>query len=83
MDFPDYPTEQERAARIEKFWRTVEAAKAVLKPGDRIRVTQCPGTKRWITFAGWDGHWMISKSGKSYYAASTIDRLNGEPVSFV
>jgi 5,10-methylenetetrahydrofolate reductase len=66
MDFPDYPTEQERAARIEKFWRTVEAAKAVLKPGDRIRVTQCPGTKR-----------------KSYYAASTIDRLNGEPVGFV
>jgi hypothetical protein len=37
-------------------------AKKVRKPGDRIRVRKCPGTLRWVTFAGWDGHWIVSKS---------------------
>lgn len=57
-------------------------ARALLKPGDRIRVAKCPGTKRTITFAGWDGHWIVSKSGIKDYPVTTVDRVNGEPVSF-
>lgn len=57
-------------------------AKKVLKPGDRVRVTKCPGTKRWVTFVGWNGHCIVSKSGISDYSPCTIDRLNGEPVDF-
>lgn len=57
-------------------------AKKVLKAGDRIRVAKCPGTKRWITFSGWDGHWIVSKSGIDDYSALTIDRLNGAPINF-
>jgi hypothetical protein len=57
-------------------------AKAVLKKGDRIRLTHCPGTKRTITFDHWDGPWIVSKSGKDDYSAESIDRLNGEPITF-
>jgi hypothetical protein len=57
-------------------------AKKVLKPGDRVRVTKCPGNKRWITFAGWDGHWMVSKSGINDYSPAAVDMLNGKPVDF-
>lgn len=59
-----------------------ENAKLVLKPGDRIRVTKCPGTRRWITFAGWDGYWIVSKSGGDDYSARCIDRVNDSPVDF-
>lgn len=57
-------------------------AKKILKRGDRVRVTKCPGTKRWITFGHWDGHWIVSLSGIDDYSPLTIDRLNGEPVDF-
>lgn len=57
-------------------------AKRVLKPGDRLRVTKCPGTKRWITFAGWDGHWLVSKSGINDYSPLCVDRLNEAAVDF-
>lgn len=57
-------------------------AKKVLKPGDRLRVTKCPGTKRWITFAGWDGHWIVSKSGIDDYSPLCVDMRNGAPVDF-
>ena len=55
--------EEERAERL-RLIRLAEAnAKRVLKPGDRLRVTKCPGTKRWITFSHWSGYWIVSKSG--------------------
>lgn len=57
-------------------------AKKVLKPGDRIRVSKCPGTKRWVTFAGWKGHWIVSKSGIDDYSPGAVDMLNGKPVDF-
>lgn len=57
-------------------------AKKILKPGDRLRVTKCPGTKRWITFAKWDGHWIVSKSGIDDYSPLCVDRLNAEAVDF-
>jgi hypothetical protein len=57
-------------------------AMRVLKPGDRIRVTKCPGTKRTITFDHFNGWEIISKSGRGEYSARSIDRLNGAPVNF-
>jgi hypothetical protein len=75
-------TEEQRAERVAAFLRAEAAARAVLKPGDRIRVTKCPGTKRWITFAGWDGYWIVSKSGINDYAPGCVDRVNGQAVDF-
>lgn len=75
-------TEEEKQAGRARFLRAVENAKKVLKPGDRVRVTKCPGRKRTITFAGWDGCWMVSKSGVDDYSAGCVDRVNGEEVDF-
>lgn len=75
-------TDEQKAERRRRFFRAEENAKKVLKKGDRIRVTKCPGTKRTITFDHWDGCWIVSKSGIDDYAPSTIDRLNGQPVDF-
>lgn len=62
--------------------RACAAARAALRPGDRLRVTKCPGTKRWITFAGWGGKWIVSKSGISDFSPLCVDRHNGTPVDF-
>lgn len=72
-----------REQKIQRFRTATANARKILKPGDRIRVTKCPGTKRWITFLDWDGDWIVSKSGINDYAATTIDRLNGKPVDFL
>ncbi|MEN2430747.1 hypothetical protein [Comamonas sp. F1-6] len=60
----------------------IKNAKRVLKPGDRLRVTKCPGTKRWITFAGWDGIWIVSKSGINDFSPRCVDRLNDQVIDF-
>ena len=60
----------------------IENAKRVLKLGDRIRVTKCPGNKRWITFAGWDGNWIVSKSGIDDFSPRCVDRVNDQVVDF-
>lgn len=57
-------------------------AKEMLKPGDRLRVTKCPGTKRWITFSHRNGHWIVSKSGIGDYHPFLVDMLNDQPVDF-
>lgn len=57
-------------------------AKTALKPGDRLRVTKCPGTKRWIIFAKWDGDEVISKSGRGGYYPRGIDKVNRRSVDF-
>lgn len=75
-------TEQQKAENRKRFEIAASNAKATLAPGDRLRVTKCPGTKRWITFAGWNGHWIVSKSGINDYAASSVDMVNGKPVDF-
>lgn len=75
-------TEQQKEECHQRFMAAVENARKRLVPGDRLRVTKCPGTKRWITFARWDGCWIVSKSGINDYAASCVDMLNGEPVDF-
>lgn len=75
-------TDAEKEAGRERFRRAVENAKKVLKPGDRLRVTKCPGLKRTIIFAGWEGNWIVSKSGINDYSAGCVDRVNGEAVDF-
>lgn len=36
-----------------------------------------------FTFAGWDGHWIVSKSGINDISASSITHVNGQPQSFM
>lgn len=76
-------TDEERKKLRERIAKATKAAKKVLKKGDRITVTKCPGTKRWIIFDHWRGeNEIISASGEGEYAATNISRLNGEPVNF-
>jgi predicted RNA-binding protein Jag len=75
-------TDEERQAMRERLAKATEAAKKVLKKGDRITVRKCPGTKRRIIFDHWEGNEIISSSGEGEYAATSISRLNGEPVNF-
>ena len=75
---------EEQKEENRKLCRIAAAnAKKVLKPGDRLRVTKCPGTKRWITFSEWRGKdEIISKSGRGEYHPRCVDMLNGDPVDF-
>ncbi len=75
-------TEEEKQAGRVRWLRAVENAKKVLQLGDKIRVKRCCGQKATITFAGWDGPWIVSKSGGNDYSPGCVDRLNGEPVDF-
>lgn len=75
-------TDEQRAENQRRSLIAEQNAKKVLKAGDRLRVTKCPGGKRWITFAEWDGHWIVSKSGINDYSPLCVDRLNGEVVDF-
>ena len=75
-------TEEQRAENKRRFLNAAENAKRILQPGDRLRVTKCPGTKRWITFASWEGYWIVSKSGIDDYAPCCVDMLNGVLVDF-
>lgn len=75
-------SEEQRADNRRRSLIAENNAKKVLKPGDRLRVTKCPGTKRWITFAGWDGHWIVSKSGINDFSPMCVDMLNDELVDF-
>lgn len=78
-------TEQEIPSLEERqrlFLLAAQNARTVLNRGDRIRVTKCPGTKRWATFERWNGHWIVSRSGIDDYAPGCIDMVNGLPVDF-
>ncbi len=75
-------TDEQKAKRREQSLIAEKNAKAVLKVGDRLRVSKCPGTKRWITFAHWSGHWIVSKSGIDDYSPLHVDMLNGESIDF-
>lgn len=75
-------TDQQREDNRRRVNLATDNARKVLKPGDKIRVSKCPGTKRWIYFSHWEGSSIVSKSGISDYCAVTIDRLNGQPIDF-
>jgi hypothetical protein len=77
------PTDEQRAERQRNGHIAAQNAWATLRVGDRLRVTKCPGTKRWITFAAWSGQWIVSKSGIDDFHPINVDRLNGEPVNFL
>lgn len=64
------------------FLMAITAAKRVLKRGDRIRVSRCGGITATYTFECWDGNWIVSKSGIDDLAASSISKLNGQPITF-
>lgn len=71
-------TEQEKLRA-----KTAETkAKSILKKGDRVGTTKCPGTKRVIIFDHWDGCWMVSKTGIDDYHPINIYSVNGEPFTF-
>jgi hypothetical protein len=57
-------------------------AKKILKNGDRVRCTKCPGRKRVFTFSHFDGCWMVSKSGINDYHPINVDLVNGVAVDF-
>lgn len=63
------------------YKKAAHNAKAKLRPGDRIRVTACPGNKRWATFDHFEGDWVISRSGQIYHPAN-IDQVFDELVNF-
>ena len=75
-------TEEQKEERRQLGHIAAANATQVLKRGDRLRVTKCPGTKRWITFECWNGQWIVSKSGIDDYHPINVDRRNGEPVDF-
>lgn len=69
-------------SRHDRGKRAEAAAKKMLKSGDRVRCTKCPGTKRTFTFHFWDGCWMVSKSGIDDFHPINIDLINGKPFNF-
>ena len=75
-------TDEERQTMRTRLAKATGGAKKVLKRGDRITVTKCPGTKRWIVFDHWRGDEIVSTSGRGEYAAINISRLNGRTVDF-
>lgn len=75
-------TEEERARRVRLYKLATDSAKTTLKKGDRLRVTGCLGTKRWVTFDHWDGCWIVTKSGIDDIHAINVDRVNTESVDF-
>lgn len=75
-------TEDEKQAKRIRLAKATDAAKKVLTKGDRITVTKCPGTKRWIIFDHWLGSEIISATGGGEFFATNISKLNGNPVDF-
>lgn len=71
-------TEERKAQGL----RAEAAAKKILKKGDKLTITNCPGTKRWIIFNRWDGCWIVAKSGRDDYHPVNISKINGKPISF-
>jgi hypothetical protein len=53
-----------------------EWAKRTLKVGDRITASRCGGRST-FTFDGWDGRWLVSRSGRDDIAPICILRING------
>lgn len=78
-DESTHRTEKQLKAKI-----AATRAKTTLKVGDRLRVIGCPGTKRWVTFSGWDGDWLLTKSGRCNqdYHPVNIDKVNDREIDF-
>lgn len=57
----------------------VEQLKPLLRKGDRIRAIrgECGCSAQTYTFEGWDGQWIISKSGINTIIPASVDQING------
>ena len=77
-----YGEQRERELRKNIWLKSVSAAKKVLKPGDRIRVSRCGGIESTYTFECWCGNWIVSKSGIDDLSASSISKVNGINTTF-
>lgn len=76
-------TDEQKEERKKLCKIAVDNAHKILKVGDRLRVTKCPGTKRWITFSHWYGeNEIISKSGRGEYHPINVDMMNCTAVDF-
>lgn len=58
-------------------------ARAALRLGDKVCVGRCGGGRATFMLSGWDGYWMVGKSGGCDYAPSAIVSVNGTPTSFL
>jgi len=75
-------TDDEKAEKLQLTRLCEDRAKKLLKEGDRVGCTKCPGTKRIFTFVGWAGHWMLSKSGIDDLHPWNVYSVNGVPMDF-
>lgn len=66
------------------YARSVARARAVLKRGDRVRLSICGGGQATYTFEAWDGPHgaFVSRSGITDLHPYNIVRLNRLPISF-
>lgn len=71
---------QTKEEKLIELREATARAKKILRRGDKITVTKCPGTKRSIVFDHWSGLEIISKSGQREYFAINISKINGEEV---
>lgn len=67
--------------RQQELLAAEERARAVLKPGDRLRVARCAGVKINVTMTGWDGRWITSAKYNDIHALH-VEKVNGKPVNF-
>lgn len=69
--------------RREKLQESVNFAKSILKKGDQVGCTKCPGTKRIFIFDHFEFNaWMCSKSGIDEYHPINIYSINGKKIDF-
>lgn len=68
--------------KMQRWRRAIKQAKKILKPGDRCRGRHGCGQRHAFIFAGWEGNWIVSKSGISDFSACSIYWLNGQKVDF-
>ena len=69
----------------EHYARSVARAKAVLKPGDRVRLRICGGGQATYIFDHWGegaGGWFVSRSGTDDLHPYNVTRVNGVATSF-
>ncbi|QBR35387.1 hypothetical protein ETW23_03785 [Leisingera sp. NJS201] len=66
-DWESLTFEQKKAVFAERRPKAEKLLRGLLKPGDKMRATKasCNAREATFTFHGWDGGWIISKSGES------------------
>lgn len=71
-----------RQRRLAAHRLAVSVLKPLLKPGDRIRATkgECGARPATYTFQGWDGQWIVSRSGIDTILPASVTHINGEPL---